>query len=82
MVILASYPNIVPYESSKKIIEQMENAICQIKIEDMQATGFFCKIPFPDKSSMLPVLITNNHIINGQLLYQNDATILLTIKKE
>ena len=31
---------------------------------------------------MLPVLITNNHIINGQLLYQNDATILLKIKEE
>ena len=31
MVILPNYPNIVPYESSRKIIEQMEKAICQIK---------------------------------------------------
>ena len=64
MVLLPNYPNIVPYESSRKIIEQMENAICQIKTENMQATGFFCRIPFPDKNNMLPVLITNNHIIN------------------
>ena len=82
MVLLRGYPNIVPYESSRKIIEQMEKAICQIKIENIQATGFFCRIPFPDKNNMLPVLITNNHIINGQLLYQNDATILLKIKDE
>ena len=27
-------------------------------------TGFFCKIPFPDVYHLLPVLITNNHIIN------------------
>ena len=65
MVLLRGYPNIVPYEGSKKIIEQMEKAICQIKIENMQTTGFFCRIPFPDKSNMLPVLITNNHVING-----------------
>ena len=25
--------------------------------------GFFCKIPFPDPFHLLPVLITNNHVI-------------------
>ena len=62
--ILTGYPNIISYESSKRIIKQMEKNICKIKIGNEQGTGFFCKIPFPNKDNMLPVLITNNHVIN------------------
>ena len=47
----------------------MEQNICKIKIGSLQGTGFFCEIPFPDKNNMLPVFITNNHIINEKLLY-------------
>ena len=75
--IISNYPDIVPYECSKKIIKQMERNICKIKIGQEQGTGFFCKIPFPDMNNMLPVLITNNHIINEELLYEDDANILI-----
>ena len=80
MPVIRSYPNIVPYESSKKIIDQMEKTICKIRSEDQQGTGFFCKIPFPDKNKFLPVLITVNHVINEELLYRNNMEILLEIK--
>ena len=62
--ILIGYPNIISYECTKKIKEQMEKNICKINIGKSQGTGFFCKIPFPDLNNMLSVFITNNHIIN------------------
>ena len=80
--ILSDYPNVISYECSKKIIEQMERNICKINIGKNQGTGFFCKIPFPNKEKMLPVLITNNHVINEDLLNQNNANINLDIKAE
>ena len=78
--ILNDYPNIIPYECSKKIIEQMERNICKINIGEEQGTGFFCKIPFPNQDKMLPVFITNNHVINKDIL--NKDKIELDIKKE
>ena len=61
--------NIISYESTKKILTQMEKSICEIKNDSNQGTGFFCKIPFPDDDlyNMLPVLITSRHIINEKL---------------
>ena len=70
MVLLNNYPNIISYESTKKIIEQMERTLCKINIQQIQGSGFLCKIPFPDRNNLLPVLITNNHIINKDILYQ------------
>ena len=78
--VLNNYPNIISYECSKKIIEQMERNICKINIGEEQGTGFFCKIPFPNKNQMLPVFITNNHVINKDIL--NKDKIELDIKKE
>ena len=75
--ILTGYPNVISYECTKKIIEQMEKNICKIKIGKEQGTGFFCKIPFPDKDNMLPVFITNNHIINLK-----EDKIIIKIKEE
>ena len=78
--ILIGYPNIISYDCSKKIIEQMERNICKINIGEEQGTGFFCKIPFPNQDKMLPVFITNNHVINKDIL--NKDKIELDIKKE
>ena len=74
---LPGYPNIVSYECSKEIIKQMEKNICRIKIGEEQGTGFFCKIPFPIKKNKLPVFITNNHIINEEILYKVNEIIPL-----
>ena len=80
---------IISYESSKNITEQMSKYICKIKIKkekkddnEIKGTGFFCKIPFPDKNNLLPVLITNHHIIDEQLLYKEDNIISIDIKEE
>ena len=70
------------YESSRKIIEQMEKNICRIKIGNQQASGFFCKIPFPNKDNLLPVFITNNHVIDKDIPNNNDEKISIIIKEE
>ena len=80
--ILTGYPNIISYGSTKKIVEQMEKCICKVKIGKEQGTGFFSKIPFPDKNTMLSVFITNNHIINKKILNEDNKTILIKIKEE
>ena len=74
--------NLIAYECTQKIIEQMEKNICKIKIGEEQGTGFFCKIPFPDKNNMLPVFITNNKVLGEELLYKKDAIISINIKTE
>jgi len=63
---------------AEKIVEQMKNNVCKIRIKDVQGIGFFCKIPYPDMNNMLPVLITNNHVINEELLNQKDADITIS----
>ena len=82
MAVLPGYPQAATYEGIQVILEQMKKAICKIRIDQMQGTGFFCKIPFPDLNHMLGVLITNNHIINRDLLNKEDATISIGIKEE
>ena len=80
--LLIGYPSIISYECSKKIIEQMENNICKIKVDQEQGTAFFCKIPFPDTNNLLPVFITNNHIINKNTLYKENQNIFIKTKSE
>ena len=79
---ITGFQNPITYQCTKRIMKQMEKNICKIKIRHEQGTGFFCKIPFPDKNNMLPILITNNHIINEELLNKTDAEIQLDIKEE
>ena len=74
-------PDVISYDSTLEIIEQMKKMICRINIEKDQGTGFFCKIPFPDKNNMLPVLITNNHIINQNILDKQNMKISVYIKE-
>ena len=48
----------ISFDKLKNIIKQMKNCICRIKFRE-EGSGFFCLIPFPDKSNLLPVLMTN-----------------------
>ena len=82
MVLLPGYPNAATYEGIEVILEQMRKKICKIIIEKEQVTGFFCRIPFPDLNNMLRLLITNNHVINRDLLFQKGAQISIEIKDE
>ena len=74
----------ISLKQTEKILEQMKSkSICRI---DDKGTGFFVKIPY--KSKLLPVLITNNHIISTKdiksnkniSLYLNNDKIIKTIK--
>ena len=61
--------NPISFEQTKKILEQMENYICKIIIDkDTKGTGFLCKIPLHGDNKLAPVLITNNNVINDDIL--------------
>ena len=79
---LVGYPNIISYDCSKKINEQMRKNICKIEIGKERGTGFFIMIPFPNRENMLNALITNNHIINDDLLNNKEAIIKIKIGDE
>ena len=78
--ILTGYPNIITFDCTKEILNQMEKKICKIKIGEEQGTGFFCKIPFPTNEKYLKALITNNHVIDEDILYKKDQKISIYIK--
>ena len=60
---IVDQPIPVSLDGMKEILSQMEKRICIICQENGgEGTGFFCKIPF--ENDYLPVLITNNHILN------------------
>ena len=79
---IAGFPNVIYYGSLKKTLEQMKKCICKIKIDKIQGTGFFCKIPFPTRENMLPVFITNNHIINEKFIEKKGNKIPIYIQEE
>ena len=80
---LGDWPKLISYNKSIKIIEQMEKNICMLMLEkNAQGTGFFCKIPFPTKENMLPVFITNNHLINKDMLNTENYEIELSIAEK
>ena len=51
--LLTGYPNLISYDCTQIILDQMKKHICKIKIDQEQGTGFFTKIPFPTKENML-----------------------------
>ena len=56
---------LISKEQTNKIINQLNTCVCKInKSNGDNATGFFCKISF--SYSFLPVLITNNHVLNEE----------------
>ena len=72
--------NPISFEQTKKILEQMENYICKIIIDKVtKGTGFLCKIPLHGDNKLTPVLITNNNVINDDILARKkDITIECT----
>ena len=80
---LNSYPEPIDLETSEKIIDQMKKCVCKIidKVGN-KAAGAFCKIPFPDINNLLPVLITNNHVIDESILNDTNKKIILSINND
>ena len=78
--LIKEQPIPVSIEGTKKILFQMENCVCKIYLEKGGiGTGFFCKIPF--NNNLLPVLITNNHVLNKNDI-DNNKIINIMINSE
>ena len=67
---LINSPEPVSIKGMKNILYQMNNCICKIYNKG-EGNGFFTKIPF--KSKLLPVLITNSHLIGVNDIKNNKA---------
>ena len=66
------------FDSCKIIIHQLENYICKIRIGNKESIGTFCKIPF-DRNNVQSVLITDNNLLNKEILNKKDEKILIDI---
>ena len=53
-----------------KILEQMKNCICKIKIKGATGTGFFCKVQI-DENNIIKFLMTNYHVIDEEYINEN-----------
>ena len=76
--LINSSPEPVSLDGTRTIINQMYYCVCKI-YNNGEGSGFFTKIPF--KSKMLPVLITNNHVIN-EIDISSNKKITLILKNE
>ena len=56
--------------------EKAKNAVCEICVSTQKfGSGFFCKIPYTQNNNLLlPVLLTNNHVLSEDSL-KNDIKI-------
>ena len=67
---LINHPDSISKEDMKFLYRLMEKCICKIKCKNNNyGTGFFCRFPFPDKSNLLPVLITSSHVFGTNDIY-------------
>ena len=65
-------------QGTKTILSQLENCICRIYPKNGgKGTGFFTKIKF--KNKLLPVLITNNHVLKEEEIENNRIIELINI---
>ena len=68
--------------STKKILNQMINCICKIKINEANGTGFFCKVSLSENND-INFLMTNYHVIDEKYLKENkEINILLNDDNE
>ena len=65
---ISTSPEPVSYGGTETILYQMNNSVCRI-YNNCKGTGFFTRIPYKSKS--LPVLITNNHVVNKDDIKNN-----------
>ena len=63
---------IITMKCTEIILNQMKECICKIKNKNGNGTGFFCIIP----EKKINLLITNNHVINEEIINENDKIIV------
>ena len=80
--ILNIYPKPISFRTTEIILEQMKNKVYKVALDNkIKGNGFFCKIPFPNKNNLLPVFISNYHIINEFILKNNKISLSLNNEK-
>ena len=68
-----------PVLLEKSDLEKMGNYICKLKGNELTGTGFFCKIEYNNK--LIPVLMTNYHVINDEF-FDDNKSIIAYIKEK
>ena len=67
--------NVAPItkDQSKTLLSQLEKYVCKIyQTNGNKATGFLCKVPYPDQFRLLPVLMTCYHVLSQKDLINNN----------
>lgn len=59
----------------------MKTCVCKIENNNNSGTGFFCKIPHPNLSCQIPVLITSYKVIGKKELIRESAIKLIFFDK-
>ena len=67
--LLNKYPLPVTIDETELILKQMRYSICKIENKNGDGTGFFCQI------LNKKLLITNNHVINEEIIKDNKSKI-------
>ena len=74
-------PDPISIKGTQRILSQMMNCICKIKLKGKSGTGFFLQIPY--ENNLIKALLTNYHIIDENYYYKNkEINILLNDEKE
>ena len=68
-------PKPVTVSGTLKILNQMRNCICKLKLDNTEGTGFFCSFSYGKKNTM-NCLITNNHVLNEKYYDENNKITL------
>ena len=77
---ISVYPRPIFIEEGEKIFNQMKTSICKVYTESgNKGTGFFCKIPYPDKD--LKVFITDCNLIDKNYL-EKEKVIYISINNK
>jgi len=70
-IMIENYPRPTTIEGMKAITNQMEKCICKIyKKDGKKGTGCFCRISY--KNINIPVLMTNNNVIDENYIKSNE----------
>ena len=70
--------DIISIDKINLLSEQMKKCICKID-GDKKGTGFFCKINYGNK--LIPVLMTNYHVVNSDYFERENNLIVSTNEK-
>ena len=68
--------------TAERIIYQMKNCLCKLICKNTRGSGFFCRIPYPDQSHLLPVLVTTDYVIDSEVKEGNPLKISLNDDSE